>query len=139
MRPTAQRLGDVTLVLAGFAALTLLARTWAAADVSKGHAATFWSYVALTATGGLLPAFGAACASGWMDAARRPYARWLLVAVFAVSALAIVGDVVFGSRTFASAGRGANFMQDAASLLLVAGGFTLVAGIGPTRDEPREV
>jgi hypothetical protein len=138
-RSTAQRLGDVTLVLTAFVALSLVARTWAASDIARGHATTFWSYAAATVSGVLLPAFGAACASCWMDDARRGYARWILIAVFAVSALGIVGDVFFGNRTLAPGGRGADLMQDAASLLLIAGGFTLAAGIGPTRDEPREV
>ena len=136
-RTTAQRLGDVALVLAGVALLTLLGRILAAADISDGDAGDFWSYVGLSAIGTLFPAFGAACASCWMDEARRRYARVALITVLAASALGILGDVVFGNPDFAT-GRAGSFMQDAASLLLIAGAFTLIAGI-PARDQSPEV
>jgi hypothetical protein len=137
-RSAAQRLGDITLVLAVFAALTVLARTWTAADISDGDRDMFWSYFGLSASGALFPAFGGACASCWMDDARRPLARAVLLAVLVVVALGIVGDVFLGSRELGG-GIAGSFLQDAASLLLVAGAFTLLAGVGPTRDEPREV
>ena len=136
-RSTAQRLGDVALVLAGVAVLTLLGRVLAAADISHGDRGDFWSYVGLSAISTLFPAFGAVCASCWMDEARRQFARVALIIVLAVNALAVLGDVVFGNRQFGG-GRAGSLMQDAASLLLIAGAFTLLTGI-PTRDESPEV
>ena len=134
-RTTAQRLGDVTLVLTAFAVMTLIARFLASIDAAHGSNDTLWSYFRLGADGALLPAFAASCLYGWMDRGRDRYARWTLFAVFALGAIGIVGSVFVGADSYRTLEGGASYLEDAASLLLAAGGFILLAGIGTGRDE----
>jgi hypothetical protein len=130
-RSTAQRLGDVAIVLIAVAALSLVSNVWTGADRTDGHASMFWSWVGLSLNQTLFPTFAASCVYSWMDDARRRPVRWSVLAIFALSALAAVGEAVFGGNLIGGGERTARYLQDATSLLVVAGGFTLIMGLLP--------
>ena len=132
MRSTEQRFGDITLVLVGFAALVLMSRLFVVIDESKGMGSSFWVSFGLYLEDGVVPAFAASCTFAWMDAARRRYARWAIVVVFACDAGAILASLALGRNATADL-RTADLFEQAALLLVIAGGLTLVAGLRSTR------
>jgi hypothetical protein len=130
VRTTAERIGDITLVLVAVAALTFLATVLGAAD-RGGNAATFWSVLGLSVNAWLFPTFAGACLFCWMDAGRQQFARWALLVLLGLSGIAAIGEVFGGGGLAGGGGRSANFLQDASALLMVAGGVTLVMGLLP--------
>ena len=140
LRTTAQRIGDITLVLIVVSALTFLATVWGAAD-RGGNGETFWYVLGLSVNAWLFPTFAGACLFCWMDAGRQQFARWALLVLLGLSGIAAIGEVFGGGGAVAGVGgRGANLLQDASSLLMVAGGVTLVMGLlpGTTAVDPDE-
>jgi hypothetical protein len=135
-RSTAQRLGDVTVVLLAVATLSFVSNVWTGADRADGHASLFWSWVGLSLNQTLFPTFAAACLYSWMDEARRRTVRTFILALFGLGALAALGEAIFGGTLNGGLERTARYLQDATSLLVIAGGVTLIAGLLPSASEP---
>ena len=105
MRPTAKRVGDIAVLLAVVAALTLIGALWLAFDAGDGLDGTFWSFASGAAGQSLLFAFPAAALTAWMDDDRRGLVTPPLLVILVLTMITTIGgaaDVASGSEDGAS-------------------------------------